>query len=126
MTLLRQLEAEHRQIEQGLDRLETGFTPEIFRAVRDAALQHYRRESGLFAAAGPPFAAFVAKLEAQHAEVAEIARELDRSLAAGDARDVSRLCRRFRALAQHNIIEEERDLFPLLWADPAADYDQEI
>jgi hypothetical protein len=120
---LRQLEAEHRRIERLLDELAQNFTPESFHAARDAALEHYGSESGVFAAAGPGFAAFTAKLEAQHAEVAEIAQELDRSLASGDARDVNSLCRRFRALAQHNIIEEERDLFPLLSADPAADYD---
>ncbi|MBS1857826.1 MAG: hypothetical protein JST11_20825 [Acidobacteria bacterium] len=53
------------------------------------------------------------KLRAQHDEALEIAGRLEESQAAGHSRDVDYLLRRFLAIAQHNMIEEERDVFPL-------------
>ena len=54
-----------------------------------------------------------AKLRAQHAEALEIAARLPESLSAGQTADAIYLARRFLAIVQHNIIEEERDVFPL-------------
>ena len=54
-----------------------------------------------------------AKIAAQHAEASEIAARWEESAAAGHAADTRSLARRFCAIAQHNIIEEERDVFPL-------------
>jgi hypothetical protein len=74
---------------------------------------HYRDE-GLFlkelACHAPKFAA---KMEAQHNEVFEYAGHIGDALVGGQTEDALRLVRRFHALAQHNIIEEERDVFPL-------------
>jgi len=52
-------------------------------------------------------------LKAQHEEASEISARLEESLAAGEATDVAYLARRFLAIARHNMIEEERDVFPL-------------
>jgi len=50
----------------------------------------------------------------QHAEVLEIGLQVEDSFGIGQTSDAMALIRRFLALAQHNIIEEERDVFPLL------------
>jgi hypothetical protein len=42
-----------------------------------------------------------------------MAAGLEEAVATGHAGDSLRLARRFHAIAQHNIIEEERDVFPL-------------
>ena len=46
----------------------------------------------------------------------EIASRLEESLAAGKEGDAGYLGRRLVAMAQHNMIEEERDVFPLVIA----------
>ncbi len=46
-------------------------------------------------------------------EALEIASRLEESIASGHATDVNSLARRLVALARHNMIEEERDVFPL-------------
>jgi hypothetical protein len=47
-----------------------------------------------------------------------MAAGLEEAVAAGQAGDTLLLARRFHAIAQHNIIEEERDVFPLTeWWD---------
>ena len=112
--MIEELQAEHRTLEALLEAL-----PESWPAARDAVLAHYARERSYLDRVRAHSPAVAAKLTAQHDEVEEIARELDRSLAAGHRDDVAYLTRRFRALAQHNIIEEERDVFPLR-------YDQEV
>ena len=54
-----------------------------------------------------------AKVAAQHDEVMEIAGHLATALAGSDEAEALRLVRRFHAMAQHNLIEEERDVFPV-------------
>lgn len=66
--------------------------------------EHFALEAELWnrlAAYQPQLAA---KMLAQHAEVLELSRH------GGDVP----LVRRFQALAQHNIIEEERDVYPVV------------
>ena len=50
----------------------------------------------------------------QHDEVLELARAVEEALAAGHQHDAAATVKRFIALASHNLIEEERDWFPLL------------
>jgi hypothetical protein len=51
-------------------------------------------------------------MRAQHAEILELGREVLGSLDAGQHDDAARIALRFLALARHNMIEEERDVFP--------------
>ena len=98
--------AEHRAIEAWLDRLAADGSRESFAAAWRLLAAHYAREERELFALHP--GAFTAKLIAQHDEVRELAGHLE---TAGE--DWPQLARRFLAIAQHNIIEEERDFFPL-------------
>jgi hypothetical protein len=118
-TPLAALVQEHRTIEAELDpfgdSLAAGLMDvERFRRLRYLITQHYLREEEFLAELHKHTTAFAAKLSAQHAEVLEIGAQVEASLGAGQAADAERLARRFLALAQHNVIEEERDAFPLL------------
>ena len=93
--------AEHRAIEAALDALPASFSRTL-----DLVLHHYAGEEKLLP--GPDFD----KMRAQHEEARELGVEVLRSLESGHAGDVERLTRRFVAIVQHNIIEEERDVFP--------------
>ena len=113
---------EHREIEPWLDAMLAAIVAgcwervdESFRHARHLLAAHYGREEREWSASiRRGFPEMVAKMEAQHAEALEIAAALDDVLAAGGPEsDRLRLARRFVAVAQHNIIEEERDLFPL-------------
>ena len=53
------------------------------------------------------------KLVAQHQDVLELGEAVEEALAAGQAGDALATVQRFAALASHNLIEEERDWFPL-------------
>jgi len=105
-------------MEQSLDDLlaamegKAGFL-ESFRKAHSAATEHYRAEEELLREIARHEAALAAKMAAQHAEALEMAAALEEAVAAGQAGDALRLARRFHAIAQHNIIEEERDVFPL-------------
>lgn len=93
---------EHSPLEDLLDSLR----PESFVATLARLLDHYAAEERAYP--GPRFD----KMRAQHEEVREIGREALASLAAGHPDDALRLLARFQALARHNMIEEERDVFP--------------
>jgi ribosomal protein L9 len=109
---------QHRAMEQSLDdllsaiRAHAGFL-ESFRKAHRLAAEHYRAEEGLLAEIARHEAPLAEKMAAQHAEALEMAAGLEEAVAAGQAGDALRLARRFHAIAQHNIIEEERDVFPL-------------
>ena len=112
------LTVQHRKIEQALDSLLAGADAgstldDLFRRARALLLDHYTGEALFLAELAHHLPAPAAKMAAQHAEALEIAVELERSLAAGHDRDSRYLARRLCALASHNIIEEERDVFPL-------------
>ena len=109
---------QHRAMEQRLDDLlsaieaSAGFL-ESFRKAHRLAEEHYRAEEELLAGIARHDAVLAEKMAAQHAEALEMAAGLEEAVAAGQAGDALRLARRFHAIAQHNIIEEERDVFPL-------------
>ena len=112
------LTLEHRGIEVELDRLGTAIAlkqidGEYFRQVKSLIMRHYIREGEFIARLHEHEPGLASKLTAQHDEALEIAAKLEESLTAGQSSDVAYLARRFLAIAQHNIIEEERDAFPL-------------
>jgi hypothetical protein len=101
--------ARHLAIEEALDSLPSSSAPDFATAFDSAlalVLSHYEAEERAFP--GPRFD----KMRAQHAEARELGREAMESLRAGQAHDVERLSTRFAALVRHNMIEEERDVFP--------------
>lgn len=104
------LVAAHREIDVALDLLARSLdagVPDLdaFRRAWDLCREHYPREQRFLETVHPRAAR---KLANQHAEVLEIAMHAESSPA-----DAIPLLRRFVALAQHNIIEAERDVFPL-------------
>jgi enoyl-CoA hydratase/carnithine racemase len=108
---------EHRAIEAGLDRLADAVAAgeidaAIFRKVSDLTSRHYLREDEFLTALRAHEPGLAAKLKAQHEEALEIAAALEESLGGAPA-DAVYLVRRFLAIARHNVIEEERDVFPL-------------
>lgn len=116
--LIPSLAADHRAIEAELERLGEKlaageFDDGIFRRVREMLLLHYRREEFFLARLSEDYPDLASKLRGQHAEALEIAERLAESFAAGHTGDVMYLGRRFLAITQHNMIEEERDAFPL-------------
>ena len=66
-------------------------------------IAHYDAEAGLWDRFAKYKPELPAKMLAQHEEVLELSKH-------GDVP----LVRRFQALAQHNIIEEERDVYPVV------------
>jgi hemerythrin-like domain-containing protein len=113
-----QLTSEHRTLEAALDLLAEAFRGDgdVLAAVRAAygiAAHHYKEESQFLDWFAETYPALAGKIAQQHAEVGELAERIEESARAGLTRDVFSLARRFLALAQHNIIEEERDVFPL-------------
>ena len=109
---------QHRAMEQHLDDLLSAIEAsadflESFRKAYGLAAEHYHAEEELLAEIARREAALAEKMAAQHAEALEMAACLEEAVAAGQASDALRLARRFHAIAQHNIIEEERDVFPL-------------
>ena len=109
---------DHRAVEAALDRLAAAvssgqFDLEAFQHSRTLLARHYQRETGFLAALGRRDPALAAKLSGQHDEALELAAQIEASLAAAQSADALYLARRLLAIAQHNIIEEERDVFPL-------------
>lgn len=110
---------EHGPIEAALDRLgETvaagQIDADLLRNVGDAIAKHYANEEDFLVALFAQDPAMATKLRAQHDEVLEIVSRLHEALFAGNAGDAGYLGRRLIAMAQHNMIEEERDVFPLI------------
>jgi hemerythrin-like domain-containing protein len=111
---------EHRRIEEALDALiealragDAAAVLERFRAAWRLAKPHLEAEERiLFAALRPGFERLVPKMEDQHAQVREAAGAFEVAAGAGSA-DLFPLGRRFHALLQHHLIEEERDLVAL-------------
>ena len=113
------LRSEHSEIELRLDRLAVALTSGSTAAARTAyaeawrlAREHYAGEEGLFfTAVRPQLPALTEKMERQHGEARELAGHLeDPDLPESEW---LWLARRWLAITQHNIIEEERELFPL-------------
>jgi hypothetical protein len=105
-------------LEQALDALDTAIrnsTPfvDAFRQSHALAERRYCGEAEFLEKVASYKPALAAKMAAQHAEALEIAERLEETLSAGQDADAVRLARRFLAIVQHNIIEEERDVRPL-------------
>ena len=98
---------DHRKIEAALDRFAESLDPAD---VKDLLTRHNLREEEFLNRLQTHEPGLAAKLRAQHEEALELAAALE---ASADTRDVPYLARRFVAIIQHNIIEEERDVFPL-------------
>ncbi len=118
MSVTAELVREHREIDGPLDLLDESLAAcsidlPSFRRVLALAAQHYGREAAFLGTLEAHQPAVAAKLAAQHAEALEIAAHVEDSLAANQAVDAFHLARRFLAIVRHNMIEEERDVFPL-------------
>jgi hypothetical protein len=92
-----------------------------FRKAHALVARHYRAEEPLVKEIARRHAALAAKIAAQHGEALEFAAAVEEAVASDQPGDTLRLAKRFCAIAQHNIIEEERDIFPLVeeWARSA-------
>ncbi|HEV3199217.1 MAG TPA: hemerythrin domain-containing protein [Bryobacteraceae bacterium] len=112
------LREEHRVLEGRLDALSTAIArgdgiAESLALAAESARRHYLREQPFLGRLALYEPALADKLQSQHEEVSEISARFEEALAEGQPRDMLSLARRFHAIAQHNIIEEERDVFPL-------------
>lgn len=113
------LTAEHRDIEAVLERFSASLASgaidtDAFQIARQMCLRHYDHEEGLLLRLGARDSRLAAKLRAQHDEALEIAAAMAEILPAARSGDALYLGRRFLAIVSHNMIEEERDVFPLL------------
>jgi hypothetical protein len=112
------LKEEHSELEQCLDDLAGAIRSglelaDCFRRAGGHARLHYRRENAFLDRLALDEPGLAAKMGAQHADALELSARFEEALAEGQAGDALSLARRFLAVAQHNIIEEERDVFPL-------------
>jgi hypothetical protein len=109
---------DHRAIEAGLDRLAQAIPSgkievHAIRELAELIAKHYLAEERFLTSLEGCDPKLAAKLRAQHDEATETGGRLLESLEIGEAAEAVYLSRRFLAIAQHNIIEEERDVFPL-------------
>jgi hemerythrin-like domain-containing protein len=128
-SLIAVLAEEHGAIETALDRLgqviATGqIDAATFQHVRTLIAAHYLREEKFLVRLHAHEPGLAAKLQAQHEEALEIAARLAEALVAAETADVTYLARRLLAIAQHNIIEETRDVFPLAMRFFSAEEDE--
>jgi hypothetical protein len=100
---------EHRAIEAELDTLT--IEADAISRLAGSLARHYSNEKRFLDALAVRDQKLAAKLRGQHDEALELAARLLESVETGDA---GYLSRRLVAIAQHNIIEEERDVFPLV------------
>jgi hypothetical protein len=119
--------SEHGEIEAALDSIaESLVSGELeINAVERAHLlciRHYQHEEAFLLWLAERDAPLAAKLRGQHEEALELAGHLlqDAGVAAQVAERVY-LARRFLAITRHNIIEEERDVFPFVANRDSAD-----
>jgi len=116
--LIQALVVEHREIEAAVERLAASVASGVvdadaFRHVHRLCARHYAREETFLVRLAARDAALADKLRGQHEEALEIAASMVEVLARGETRDGMYLARRLVAITQHNIIEEERDVFPV-------------
>jgi hemerythrin HHE cation binding domain-containing protein len=116
---IQSLAGEHREIEAALDCLAESVASgtidmDAIRRIERLCIRHYEREEAFLVWLDARDAPLTAKLRGQHDEALELAGRLQEAVIAGQARDGTYLARRLLAIAQHNIIEEERDVFPLV------------
>jgi iron-sulfur cluster repair protein YtfE (RIC family) len=129
---LNSLRSDHRGIETCLDRmlsrvegLSADDVPklrQVFEQVCHRLAPHLaKEEDNLYPALKASIPSMAGKMEGQHAHLSELEEYLDELLAAaGEApgdhtlNELQRCGRHFCALLQHHLIEEERDVFPLV------------
>lgn len=114
-SLIENLIHEHRLIEADLDLLAAAIASRQIEAAafRDLAAlnaKHYLREEAFLDLLEQHEPRLASKLKAQHAEALEVATRIEEAFDIGDHADVLYLARRFLAVPQHNIIEEERGI----------------
>jgi DNA-binding transcriptional MocR family regulator len=117
-SLIEALLAEHDLIVNGIEKLSAAaktarIDGDLLRHLLRAIREHYLLEEQLLELLHEHEPKVAAKLVAQHEEALEIAGRIEESQATGESADLLYLLRRFLAIAEHNIIEEERDVFPL-------------
>jgi hypothetical protein len=110
---------EHREIEGELDCLAEGIATgainiDTLRRVHRLCILHYEREEPFLVRLGERDAPLATKLRGQHCEAMEVADRLHEAVDADQTCDAIYLARRFLAITQHNMIEEERDVFPFV------------
>jgi hypothetical protein len=110
---------EHRQIEAALDvageSVLAGVVDiEAFRRIHRMCVTYYEHEEAFLARLEKQNAALADKLRGQHAEALEIAERMEETARDGHGGDMVYLARRFMAIVQHNITEEERDVWPVV------------
>jgi hemerythrin-like domain-containing protein len=86
---------------------------EAMRETTELVQCHYHQEDQFLTVLERHNPKLARKMTAQHEEALEMAARFEESLTDGHTRDALALARRFHATAQHNIIEEERDVFPV-------------
>ncbi|HZT29558.1 MAG TPA: hemerythrin domain-containing protein [Bryobacteraceae bacterium] len=125
----RLLREEHRTLESWLDqiaRIQRDWLADPLPVLRVTVEEawvliraHYAIEEAVFfSALRAHFGELVEKMEDQHERVRELAGHLEALLrvpepSVREFQDLRRLTREFQSVAQHNILEEERDLFRL-------------
>ena len=75
---------------------------------------HYDFEDHWFFAWESYAPELIRKMLDQHHQCRELMRLIAEELETEDRRELDQFIRRFQAISQHNLIEEERDLFPIL------------
>ena len=108
---------QHRALEILLDALIEAIQAnadylEILTKTEELLAEHYAEEKPLLEKLKATSPRMAAKMIGQHNEVTEIAGHVDDALDRSQHEDALRLLKRFHAMAQHNIIEEERVMFP--------------
>jgi hypothetical protein len=114
---IQSLAGEHREIESALDEFAESVASgtinmDALRRAHRLLIRHYQREDAFLVRLGARDPALAAKLRGQHDEALELAARLQEAVVASHTSDGLYLARRFLAIAQHNMIEEERDVFP--------------
>jgi hypothetical protein len=118
-SLIETLLAEHDLLDSALEKLSAGVKAgridvELLRHLLRAIREHYLHEEHFLKLLQGHQPSLSDKLKVQHEEALEIAARVEESYAAGETADLMYLTRQFLAIAAHNIIEEERDVFPLV------------
>jgi len=111
------LTSEHREIEAALEGLAETIAAgtvnvDALQPLETLCVRHYQSEDDFLVWLAARDAPCAAKLRGQHDEAIELAARLHEAMNAGQERDALYLARRMLAIVQHNIIEEERDVFP--------------
>jgi hypothetical protein len=114
--------SQHRALETHLDALIKAIDSgaayvDILTATEALLDEHYAAEKPLLEKVKKHSPRVAAKMTAQHNEVMELAGHVDDALDRSQLEDAIRLVRRLHAMAQHNIIEEERVMFQVAARD---------